>query len=208
MPGRGQLTGDAGCRQHLGDLPALSGGARQHGYVRKPEVFCFTATIHLSAIEGKESDSAQQLFDRLSYGDRLGLFRLRFDNPEGGHTGDSRINPAPVIVAVIGSDHLPGCIQYRLAGAIVGSQVNRSGPGKIGYKAVEKTNIRAPKTVNCLIRITDHEKLCPGMRQGLYQPILPDIQILVFIHQNVGETTRDLLVATVWGFQQANPFDD
>ena len=82
------------------------------------------------------------------------------------------------------------------------------GLGVVFDKSTEKGRIRPTKAVNGLVRIADHAQISRGRHQKTDEPVLTEVQILVFINENVGEAPAAALAIGRIGFEPPNHIEN
>ena len=85
------------------------------------------------------------------------------------------------------SHDLSGGLQHGFRGTVIGGKLDDPGPGIVLAEPVEKAHVRAPESVDGLIRISDHGQVGVRRAKKAQQPVLDEINVLEFIHAHMGE---------------------
>ena len=203
----GQLTRNPGTDQLPGNTTGLIAGTAKYGKVSETAVLFVSAAREFVEIHAVKSDTAHHLFNGLADDNRFGLVGRRFQNGQCLHAIDIRIDAALMVRLFsqgTGLNHLKGRSQDGFRGTVVAPQPDGLCAGIITRKTIKIADIRAPKTIYGLIGVTDDAN--PGFvrRKAAQQTVLRIIDILEFIHENMGETVLNLTPPRFFLFQHAD----
>jgi len=183
--------------QGLDQRTGLGLGPIEHGDIGERQGFSFVGR-GTPAVQGKEGRAAQQTLDRVHHVLRLGpVARAGVDLDLLGPQG-ACLQPAIAGQAGRG-DELEGRVHNRLCRAVVAPQRDRARAGKILAEPPKAVRVRAPESVDRLVRGADRAHVAAGRRQEPEQLILGRIQVLAFVD-------RDPAIARAIVLQQGRVF--
>ena len=70
------------------------------------------------------------------------------------------------------------------------AQIDRPQVGKVRFQPGKAVGTGTPKAVDGLIRIADDKQPLPALAPPADQPVLQVVDILEFVHQQMGETAQ------------------
>ena len=155
---------------------------------------------HLEGLHG--IDNLLNFFHGILRDPNLGPAVFPKERVPAGAARIPRAQDLPQAQGLIRKDSI-GQVQYVRSRPVVPFQADQSAFFKVLAKTVDVPDIRTAESVDGLVVIAHDKQRLPVSEQRPHKPVLRRVDVLIFVHQNLGPHLAEKIARLVARFQQA-----